>query len=93
MEILQKRESQYSKETGNNKYKPMEDISLIIPVLIVNDEIYSDSIDICRMLMPSLFPENVNEYIEDFDARFARQDFLAGHGNPKQNIFLFRRSR
>ena len=64
-----------------NRYEPQRDRNFSIPILIneENDDFYTDSLKICGMLMPSLFKDEYKDLLQDFDTRFSKAHYLAGH--------------
>jgi putative glutathione S-transferase len=66
------------------KYQPMKDTNFSVPVFIDGNLFNTESLDICRMWMPKLFNDNINEWIDDFDQRFSRAHYRAGHAKTEQ---------
>lgn len=62
-------------------FQPERTGDFSVPVLIDGDNFCTESLDICRTWMPSLFPDDksLTEWISDFDIRFSRAHYVAGH--------------
>ena len=65
--------------TLNEVYKKYstQERNFSVPVLITNGKIITESLEICKMLMPSLFEKEVD--VSDFNTRFSKAHYMAGH--------------
>ncbi len=60
-------------------YRPDQERNFSVPLFITNNEPMSESLDICKLLMPSLFRHDISSELDDFNARFSKAHYMAGH--------------
>lgn len=60
-------------------YQPERERGFSVPLFIHDGKVMDNSIDICKLLLPSLFEQNADALIEDFHVRFSKAHYVAGH--------------
>lgn len=60
-------------------YQPDRERGYSVPLLIHDNKVMDGSIDICKLLLPFLFEQDTVAFIDDFNVRFSKAHYVAGH--------------